>query len=641
MTRMTRMIGMNGMIGLRHAASLLALALLGCEDPSPSPSALPVTTTPTPEPASATMKDRYTKSEVRIPMRDGVELFTIIYAPKDTSQPHPILLTRTAYGIGPYGPDEFRELIGPSPGFADAGYIVVYQDTRGKFESGGEFIHHRPYVAGEINESSDTYDTIDWLVQNVPNNNGRVGQWGISWAGWEVSMGMIDAHPALAASSPQSPPQDQFLGDDHHSGGAFQLQYAFSWMAKHARARAAPSSQPDAAFDYGTPDGYEFFMRLGAAANASELFADEVPTWTDYMNHGTYDDYWQSRNVPKDLHGIAHPVLLVATWFDAQDFWGPFRMHEALVANNPDNATYFVIGPWLHGGHARTSGDRLGHIEFGSNTAEYYREQVELPFFDYYLRDVGTFEQPKVLAFETGGNQWRSLDQWPPTGTKPLELYLAADASLSRDAPREPEGFDEYRSDPARPVPSTAAIQTSEGHEFMVEDQRFAWTRPDVLHYQSAPLPEDLTIAGPIVATLHVSTTGSDADFVVKLIDVYPGDAPDPEPNPSGVKMGGFQMLLAADILRTKFRSSFTTPEPMVPGQVTRIEIPLGDKLHTFAKGHRIMVQIQSSWFPMFDRNPQTFVDVYRAKPGDYRAATQRVFRSGEAASFVSLRVLE
>jgi hypothetical protein len=614
------------------------LGVLGCPQPEsePEPAAGPVLAAP-----ANPMQANYTKTEVRIPMRDGIELFTIIYAPKDTSRTYPILLTRTAYGIGPYGPDEHREVIGPSPGFAESGYIVAYQDTRGKFESQGEFIHHRPHVAGEVNESTDTWDTIDWLVKNLPNNNGRVGQWGISWAGWEVSMGMIDAHPALMASSPQSPPQDQFLGDDHHSGGAFQLMYAFGWMANHARARSAPSDQAPGKFDYGTPDGYEFFMRLGAAANARDLFVDEVPTWTDYMVHGTYDEYWQARNVPKDLRGIRHPVLLVATWFDAQDFWGPFRMYETLTAHNPDAATTFVVGPWLHGGHARTDGDVLGHIEFGSKTAVYYREQVELPFFNHHLKGEGTLELPAVLAFETGRNVWRSLDAWPPAGSEPLQLYLDEGATLSRAPPSVSAAADAYVGDPARPVPYTAEIRTIEGHTFMVEDQRFAWTRPDVLHYQTEPLLEDLTIAGPIVATLHVSTTGTDADFVVKLIDVFPSDAPDPDPNPTGVRMGGFQMLLAGDILRTKFRASFTDPEPMVPDQVTRIEIPLGDKYHTFAKGHRIMVQVQSSWFPMFDRNPQTFVDIYHAKPSDYRAATHRVFRSAETPSFVTLRVMK
>jgi len=481
------------------------------------------------------------------------------------------------------------------------------------------------------------------LLKNIPNNNGRVGQWGISWGGWEVSQGMIGAHPALRASSPQSPPQDQFLGDDHHSGGAFQLMYAFAWMSDNARARSAPTDQPPGRFDYGTPDGYDFFLRMGSAANARKFFADDVPTWNDYMIHGTYDDYWQSRNVPKDLKNIDHPVLIVAGWFDAQDFYGPFRMYRAMVENNPRNKTYLVIGPWLHGGYARMDGDTLGNISFGSKTGAYYREQVELPFFNYYLKDKGELKLPSVRAFETGKNEWHSEDNWPPSGSRPLRLYLAEKNRLSLGAPAggSEDAYDSYVSDPWKPVPYSAEIRTIEGHLFMVEDQRFAWTRPDVLYYQTEPLEQDVTIAGPITATLNVSTTGSDSDFVVKLIDVYPGNSPDPKPNPQNVRMGGFQMLLAGDILRAKFRNSFSKPEPMVPGQLTRLEFPLGDKYHSFLKGHRIMVQVQSTWFPMFDRNPQKFVDIYHAKDVDYQKATEKIYRSAQAPSFVTVRQLK
>lgn len=589
------------------------------------------------------VRQNYTKQEVMIPMRDGVKLFTIIYAPKSQTEKHPILITRTAYGIAPYGAENFRSTIGPGPSsaFAKEDYVIVYQDSRGKFKSEGEFIHHRPIVKGQISEVTDTYDTIDWLVKNVANNNGRVGQWGISWGGWEVSQGMIDAHPALKASSPQSPPQDQFLGDDHHSGGAFQLMYAFQWMSTNARARNAPSDAPVGRFDYGTPDGYDFFLRMGAAANARQFFADDVPTWNDYMIHGTYDDYWQSRNVPKDLKGINHPVLLVGTWFDAQDFWGPFRMYDAMVKNNPNNTTHFIVGPWLHGGYATMDGATLGNISFGSQTGVYYRDQVELPFFNFYLKDKGKLNLPKVQMFETGRNTWRSLDAWPPKNTTPTRLYFGENNALTFDAPKAVKASDSYVSDPAKPVPYSAEARTIEGHVFMVEDQRFAWTRPDVLYYQTEPLKEDITIAGPIVAKLNASTSGTDADFVVKLIDVYPGDAKDPTPNPALVHMGGFQMLLAGDILRAKFRTSFSKPTPMVPNAVTKLDIPLGDKYHTFLQGHRIMVQVQSSWFPMFDRNPQTFVDIYHAKPGDYKKATQRIMRERGAPSFVEVGVMK
>jgi hypothetical protein len=461
------------------------------------------------------VKATYAKQEVMVPMRDGTKLFTIVYSPRDTSQRYPFLLTRTAYSIAPYGPDNYRAVVGPSEEFTREGYIFVYQDARGRFKSEGTFIHHLPFDrSGRPNESTDTYDTIEWLLKNVPNNNGRVGQWGISWDGWETSMGMIDAHPALRASSPQAPPQDQFFGDDYHSGGAYQLSYGFAWMSSNARARSAPTEQRTERFDYGTPDGYRFFLDLGAAANAVKYFGDTVPTWNDHMQHGTYDQYWQSRNVPKDLGGVHHPVLIVAGWFDAEDFYGPFRMHRVLKQTNADK-TVLVVGPWSHGAWARGDGDRLGAIGFGSKTSAYYRTQVELPFFNYYLKDKGRLDLPRALAFETGRNEWRKCDQWPPARAVAKNLYLRAGGKLAFDAPggnsptgraglQAREGFDSYVSDPAKPVPYTAQVPTTEGQLFAVEDQRFAWTRPDVLSYETDPLTEDLTIAGPITATLHV-----------------------------------------------------------------------------------------------------------------------------------------
>jgi putative CocE/NonD family hydrolase len=458
--------------------------------------------------------------------------------------------------------------------------------------------------------------------------------WGISWGGWQVSQGMINAHPALKAASPQAPPQDQFMGDDHHSGGAFQVMYAFSWMASNARARAAPTDQGPARFNYGTPDGYDFFLRMGAAANAKQFFENTVPTWDDYMVHGTYDEYWQSRNVPKDLNNITFPVLIVAGWFDAQDFWGPFRMQRAIEEKNRPNKSTLVVGPWLHGGWARMDGDSLGRISFGEKTGVYFREKVELPFFNHYLKDKGELNLPEALVFETGTNQWRSYDQWPPRNVETRNLYLREGGKVAFSPPdaSAAEPFDSYISDPWKPVPYTAEIRTSEGHLFMIEDQRFASIRPDVLVYQSEPLTEDITLAGPIKAVFDVATTGTDADWVVKLIDVYPSDAPG--------AMGGYQMLLAGDILRGKFRNSLSKPEPMVPNQVTRLEFELGDKNHTFLKGHRMMVQVQSSWFPMFDRNPQKFVDIYHAKESDYQKATQRVYRSRDHGSRIQLTVL-
>ncbi|MEX0737655.1 MAG: CocE/NonD family hydrolase [Bacteroidota bacterium] len=616
------------------------------------------------------VKAHYDKSEVMIPMRDGIKLFTIIYSPKDKSSHHPIIITRTAYGIGPYGPTNYRPVIGPNNDFAREGYIVVYQDSRGKFKSEGEFIHHVPYKAKkgpkEFDESSDTYDTIDWLVKHVPNNNGRVGQWGNSWGGWQVSLGMIDAHPALKASNPQAPPQDQFLGDDHHSNGAFQLMYCFSWMMRSGRAReGGPTEQGPPPFRYPMPDGYRFFLELGAMSNADrDYFKGQSPTWNDYAKHGTYDEYWQARNVSRDLKNINHAVLIVLDWFDAQDFWGPNRMYHAMKKYNPNNKTYLVAGPWSHGGHNGRSGDSLGFVGFGSKTSLYFKEKVLLPFFNYYLKNQGSLNLPPVLAFETGGNRWHSLDIWPPPQTEARSLYLldGGKAAFLPPARSSGDAFDSYVSDPAKPVPYSATITTSEGNLFMVEDQRFVWGRPDVLVYESEVLSKDITIAGSITANLYVSTTGTDGDWVAKLIDVYPDDHPDPSPNPQNVRMGGFQQLLAGDIMRAKFRNSLKdvarlTPvvhpqmgpevkklagvDPMVPNQVTHLEFGLGDKFHTFKKGHRIMVQIQSTWFPMFDRNPQTFVDIYRAVDSEYQKATHKVFRSPSNPSHIKLNVLK
>jgi putative CocE/NonD family hydrolase len=590
------------------------------------------------------VKAHYEKHEVMIPMRDGVKLFTIVYAPRARSERYPILLTRTAYGIAPYGLENYRAVVGPNNEFAREGYIVVYQDIRGKFRSEGEFVHHRPYVKGSAgtNESTDTYDTIAWLLKNVPNHNGRVGQWGISWAGWQVSMGMIDAHPAIQASSPQAPPQDQFQGDDYHSGGAFQLMYGFNWMSANARARSGPNETDARRFVFPTPDGYRFFLQMGAAANASRYFDERVPTWDDFMSHGTYDEYWQARNVPKDLVNVSHPVLIVAGWFDAEDFHGPFRMYRGLQAHNPGNKATLVVGPWSHGGWSRSDGESLGAIDFGSKTGVHFRSQIELPFFNRHLKGKGAVDLPKAMAFETGANRWHSLSGWPPPGAVLRRLYLHPDGKLAFSPPaaRSEDEFDSFVSDPSKPVPYTAEVRTSEGQLFTVEDQRFVAGRPDVLVYESEVLPEDVTIAGPIVARLRVATSGTDADYVVKLIDVFPDNAPNPDPNPRGIQMGGYQMLVVGDILRAKFRNSLSRPEAMTPDRPTDLGVELGDRYHTFQRGHRIMVQVQSSWFPMFDRNPQRFVDIYHAKDSDYQAATQKIYRGGERGSHVEIQVL-
>jgi hypothetical protein len=594
------------------------------------------------------IRSNYIKSEQMVSMRDGIRLFTIVYAPKDTSRKYPFLLHRTPYGSGPYGPDAYRRSLGPSPDFAKEGFIFVYQDVRGQFRSDGDFVVMRPIKPdkrsrADTDESSDVYDTIDWLLKNVANHNGRVGQWGISYPGSQTVWGMIEAHPALKASSPQAPAIDMFIGDDFHHNGAFRLTYTFGWLLGSARVRKSPAESRAPLFDCGTPDGYRFFLKLGSLANINERYLkNEVPTWNEYMEHPDYDEYWERQNPVKYLKNIRPAVLNVAGWFDAEDFYGPLETYCNIEKYNPGNKSTIVIGPWLHGGWASMPGDGLGDIRFGSMTGEYFRQNVEFPFFKRYLKDQGELKLAEALVFMTGANEWKSYDRWPPAQAEAKNLYLQAEGTLSFTPPSSPagEGFDSFISDPAKPVPFTAETRLSQGHLWMVEDQRFASTRPDVLVYESEPLSEDVTIAGPITATLFVSTTGTDADWIVKLIDVYPGNAPDNTPNPKGVRMGDFQMLLAGEVIRSRYRNSFSSPAPLVPEQPTKIEFSLRDRCHRFLKGHRIMVQVQSSWFPVIDRNPQKFINIYKTKDTDFQKATHKVYRSGQQLSHIKLGLL-
>jgi len=593
------------------------------------------------------VKANYTKMEYMIPMRDGVKLYTQVYIPKDESQKYPFLLIRTPYSIGYYGADNYRRILGSNNNYSREGFIFVYQDVRGKFKSEGKFIVMKPHKTvkrslQDTDESSDTYDTIEWLLKNIPNLNGRVGQWGIVYPGWEPVMGMIDAHPALKASSPQASPSDMWIGDDFHHNGAFRLMYTFGWLSSNAQIRSDTSEKRAAAFDYGTPDGYKFFLELGPISNVNEkYFLNRVPTWNEYMQHGNYNEYWKEQNVLQYLNNIKHPILNVAGWFDAEDFYGPMSIYYTMEKKNPNNNSTIIIGPWRHGGWARRDGDFLGNIQFDSKTCVYFREKVELPFFNYYLRDKGELNLPEALVFETGANQWKSYDQWPPKETIERNLYFHANGKLSFTLPSEKSGqaFDSYISDPNKPVPFSAEIRTSQGHLWMVEDQRFAASRPDVLVYQSDILTEDVTIAGPIIANLYISTTGTDADWVVKLIDVYPSNTPDNDLN-QNVRMGDFQMLLAGEVFRSKYRNDYENPEPIIPNKVTKIEFDLRDRCHCFRKGHRIMVQVQSTWFPVIDRNPQKFVDIYHAKESDFQKATHKVYRSEKFPTHIKLNTI-
>ena len=593
------------------------------------------------------VKSHYVKQEHMVPMRDGVRLYTIVYAPRDTTRSYPVILFRTPYAIGPYEPDAYRTPLGPSQEFDRDGYIFVFQDVRGKFRSEGEFEVMRPFkpvkrTPQDVDESSDAYDTIEWVLRHVPRNTGRVGMWGISYPAWQTVMAMMEAHPALKAASPQASPSDMFIGDDFHHNGAFRLMYSFSWLAGNARTRSGQTTARGSAFDYGTPDGYRFFMEAGAPARIDSLyFHGEVPAWNDFMQHPNYDSYWQAQNVLKDLKTVPRdlPILNVAGWFDAEDFYGPMSIYYELEKVHPQNRSILAVGPWLHGGWRSMAGDQLGHIRFGSPTSRYFQTEVQFPFFQCHLKDLCTKSPAEATVFETGGNAWRTHDSWSPKAAESRVLYFHPGGSLSFAPPRS-AGYDEFVHDPRKPVPFSAEVRTTQGHLWMIEDQRFAARRPDVLVYESEPLTEDVTIVGPIIAALQASTSGTDADWVVKLIDVFPGDVPDNTPNPSGTRMGHFQMLVAGEVMRAKYRESYETPSPMVPGRVTRIEFDLRDRYHTFRKGHRIMVQVQSSWFPVIDRNPGIFTDIYHATRTDYRSTTQRIHWSPGQTSQLRVQVI-
>ncbi|HVF22866.1 MAG TPA: CocE/NonD family hydrolase [Pyrinomonadaceae bacterium] len=587
----------------------------------------------------ADVRALYTKTEQQLTMRDGVKLFTAIYAPKDTSQKYPIMLYRTPYSVAPYGPNAYRASLGPSDHFQREKFIFVYQDVRGRLMSEGEFVDvrpHKPKKTGskDIDESTDTYDTIEWLVKNVPNNNGRVGMWGISYPGFYTSMGVIDAHPALKAASPQAPIADWFIGDDFHHNGALFLAHTFNFFSSFGLPRPKPTTEGSRRrFEHGTPDGYRFFLDLGPLPNANTKYLkNEIAFWNDILEHPNYDDFWQARNIRPHLRKIRPAVMTVGGWFDAEDLFGALATYKTIEETNPGARNTIVMGPWFHGGWARSDGDMLGSVSFGQKTSLTYRETIELPFFNCLLKDKCDRQLPEAMMFETGSNQWRTYDSWPPNNAEPREIFFDANGRLSR-TPGSASAFEEYVSDPARPVPFINNIAIGMTREYMVDDQRFAATRPDVLIYQTPVLDRDVTLAGPIKATRYVSTTGTDSDFVVKLIDVFPNDAPE--------RMAGYQMLVRGEPMRARFRNSFSKPEAIVSGQVTKVEFTLPDVNHAFRRGHRIMVHIQSSWFPLVDRNPQKFVDIYRATEADFQKATQRVYHGGSNASRLTVSVLK
>jgi len=588
----------------------------------------------------------YSKREVRIPMRDGVTLFAAVYAPDDASKSYPILLNRTPYSVAPYGEGKERERLGPSELFEKSGYVFVYEDVRGCFQSEGEWMNMRPqndFKSGpkDIDESSDTWDTIDWLVKNVPNNTGKVGMWGISYGGFYSAAGMIDAHPALVAVSPQAPIADWFWDDFRHHG-ALWLPHAFNFLADFGHVRNGLTTDWPKGFEHGTPDGYQFFLDLGPLSNAdARYFHGSIPYWNELLAHPNYDAYWQARNLRPHLNHVAPAVLTVGGWFDAEDLFGALATYREVEQHNPKVWNALVMGPWFHGGWARSDGDRLGHAYFGGKQSVWYRENVEFPFFEHNLKGASAPDLPEATVFETGTNQWRRFEHWPPREVELRPLYTHGGGALSFEKPSEADAGDSYVSDPAKPVPFIEEIAKGMTREYMTADQRFAARRPDVLTYRTEPLSDALTLAGPLQAELWVATTGADADFVVKLIDVFPPDAPDWDGLPAGQHQGNYHMLVRSEAIRGRFRGSYTHPTPFVPNQPTLVDVELLDVLHTFQKGHRLEVQIQSTWFPIMDRNPQTWVDnIADARAQDFVAQTQRVLRSAEHATRFVLGVL-
>jgi uncharacterized protein len=608
------------------------------------------------------VKEHYTKYEYRIAMRDGVHLFTSVYVPKDSSHAYPFLIDRTPYSVGPYGVDLYRTLLGPAADFDREGYIFVFQDVRGRYMSEGTFIEMRPHIDNkkskqDVDDSSDLYDTIDWLLKNVPNNNGNAGIWGISYPGFFTSASIIDSHPALKAASPQAPMTDLFMGDDAYHGGAFMLAANFGFYSSF-RPQENPQLPPKTfvPFDFETKDGYEFHLNTGPLANYRRYLEGKSELWDDQVKHDTYDDYWKARNLAPHMKNIHCAVLTVGGWFDAEDLQGPFSTFHAIEKNNSGIFNALVVGPWVHGGWYRYDGDHLGRVEFASNTGEYYRKNILFPFFEQYLKGSSDAKLPKAYVFETGTNVWRQYSAWPPKNAEPKTLYFHSNGRLSFDAPAaESAAFDEYVSDPAKPVPFVNYEALNVPQEYMLSDQRFADSRTDVVVYETPVLQEDVTIAGPISPRLFVSTSGTDSDWDIKLIDVYPPDYPDSKqdaPRPEdkdkprkdvgapAFTMGGYQQLVRGEPFRGKFRHSFEKPEPFMPGKVEEINYTVQDINHTFRRGHRIMVQVQSSWFPLTDRNPQTFVNIPDAKPSDFVKATERVYHTKAEPSGIVVQVL-
>lgn len=655
------------LIGLALALLLGACAadpgdravLASASQPAAAPQALAQNLAQDPE---AWLRENYIKSEHMVPMRDGTRLFTAVYRPKDATRQHPVLLHRTPYSSAPYGPDQFRTRLGPAQDYVQDGYIFVYQDVRGRYLSEGQFVNMRPHIPDkqgpdkqgpekqghtDFDESTDCHDTIEWILKNVPTNNGRVGMWGISYPGFYSAASMIDAHPALVAVSPQAPIADWWYDDFHHHGALF-LPHGFNFLSSFGQPRPEPTTQGGRRpFEYPTVDGYDFYLNhVGPleTLRSDRYIGHGVDFWNQIVEHHSYDDFWQSRNILPHLRRVAKNVLTVGGWFDAEDLYGPLQIYRSIEANNPGSFNAIVMGPWRHGGWARGPADSLGDAYFSAGINDFYLRHIEKRFFDHHLKGLpGDPGIPEAFMYETGRNRWHAFDQWPPSGLQQRALHTHPGGSLAFEPPAPQRiAYDEFVSDPAKPVPYTEAVTVGMAATYMTEDQRFASSRPDVLVFQTEPLQEDLTIAGPLTADLWVSTSGTDSDWVVKLIDVLPGLHDDFPSVREGKRTGGAHLMVRSEVIRGRFRGGHDRPEPFVPNVPTNVTLPLQDVLHTFKKGHRIMIHVQSTWFPLVDRNPQKFLDnPYLAKAQDFIKATQRVHRSEQHQTKLLFGTLE
>lgn len=606
---------------------------------------------------SAWIRENYTKTELYIPMRDGVRLFTSVYMPKDKSEKHPILMTRTPYSCAPYGEGFSARLWERhTKYYMRENYIIVVQDVRGRWMSEGEFEDVRPFnknkTGNDFDEASDTYDAIDWLVKNLPNNNGRVGVYGISYPGFYSTMAAASGHPALKAVSPQAPVTDWFMGDDFHHNGTFLQLVGFRFYSSFGKPRPKPTTVGSPGYNFKIRDNYKFHLENKTLKDLAILMGDSIKFWKEMYAHPNYDEWWQARDARRAMHNIKPAMLVVGGLFDAEDCWGAWNLYKAIEKQNPGIHNKIVMGPWYHGQWASRDGSYLGNVKFGSNTAIWYQNNIEIPFFNYHLKGKGDEPQlPEATIFFTGENQWKQLDQWPPKQTQPRPIYLAPDGSLSWNLPTYAKtgSYTEYISDPDKPVPYTEDVHHGRTREYMTDDQRFASRRPDVLVFQTDILQEDLTLAGPVIADLKVSLSTTDADFVVKVIDVFPDDfrytgtsaIPPPTGGSGGTPMGGYQMLVRGEIMRGRFRNSFEKPEAFQPGKIETVKFELPDVAHTFKKGHRLMIQIQSSWFPLADMNPQKFINIYEAEKSDFQKATIRIHHNGQHASQILLPILK